>query len=355
MRGIVWMRYVAVAAVAAWLVTGHPTNAGAAVSDAWITAKTKIALMTSKDVHATDVNVDTMDGVVTLHGKVRTSDEKARADEEAKKITGVKEVRNLLQVVPAREEKVAKASDSQIKDHVTRALKDDPTLKDSSISVQSVNDGVVLLSGKANSVSDHLRALQDARRVPGVRQVASEIESPDRLADDEIRRSRESPTAGVKHDVTTGAKDAFTTTDVKMRLLADGRTPAMDINVDTNAGVVTLWGAVPSKEAKTAAEQDARKVSGVRRVVNELQIVSEAKKEQVKAKDDDLENAVKDRLKARDDLKSADIGVDVKNGVARLTGTVDDEAQRLAAAVAARSTPGVRSVQDDLRVKTPTS
>jgi len=42
--------------------------------------------------------------------------------------------------------------------------------------------------------------------------------------------------------------------------------------------------------------------------------------------------------------------VAVKNCVARLTGTVPTGMQRLDAAVVARSTPGVCSVQDDLRV-----
>lgn len=44
--------------------------------------------------------------------------------------------------------------------------------------------------------------------------------------------------------------------------------------------------------------------------------------------------------------------VDVKNGVARLTGTVPDPTNRLQASVVARSARGVRSVQDDLRVAT---
>src|SRR5262245_59243711 len=78
-------------------------GAQAATSDAWITAKSKIALMTTKGVSSTAVNVDTVDGVVTLHGKVNSTDEKARAEAEVKKIDGVREVRNLLQVVPERQ------------------------------------------------------------------------------------------------------------------------------------------------------------------------------------------------------------------------------------------------------------
>ena len=55
-------------------------------------------------------------------------------------------------------------------------------------------------------------------------------------------------------------------------------------------------------------------------------------------------------IDAREKLKGSSISVDVKNGVARLTGTVEDEQQRLEAAIAARSTPGVRAVQNDTRV-----
>jgi osmotically-inducible protein OsmY len=43
--------------------------------------------------------------------------------------------------------------------------------------------------------------------------------------------------------------------------------------------------------------------------------------------------------------------VEVKNGVVRLTGTVPSGARRLEAAVAARAVPGVRAVEDDLRLE----
>ena len=83
------------------------------------------------------------------------------------------------------------------------------------------------------------------------------------------------------------------TSATKMRLLADGNTPALDINVDTRAGVVTLFGMVPSAQAKASAEADARKVSGVKQVHNELQVVPRAKQETVKVRDDTLQSEVK--------------------------------------------------------------
>ena len=353
MRGFPVGRYVGVAILAASVVCIQP-RVGYAASDAWITTKAKIALLTTAGVSSGAVNVDTVDGAVTLHGKVSSPQEKSKAEAEVKKIDGVKEVRNLLQVVPGGREKVVKASDKEIKDRVDRALRDGHFAKDSPIDVESVNDGVVLLGGKAQTMGDHLRAIELTRSVPGVRKVESEIESPDRLADDEIRRQAEPSRTGShtesKRGMGTTAKDMSITADAKMRLLADADVPALDVNVDTYSGAVTLWGAVPTPRAKAAAEADARKISGVTRVVNELQVVPVARKEEVKARDQDLKDQVTKAIQARDDLQGASIDVDVKNGVARLTGTVDDEQQRLVAAIVARSTPGVRAVQNDMRV-----
>jgi osmotically-inducible protein OsmY len=340
------------AALAALAVGLAATSVGAIERpDAWITAKTKMALLTSEGTPGTRVNVDTVDGRVTLHGTVSSAEEKARAEAEARKVEGVREVRNLLQVVPEARREAVKASDAEIKDRVSRALDDDKALADSDIDVQSVNDGVVLLAGKASSLDDHLRALEDVRAVPGVKRVKTEVTSPDRMADAQIREERDDDAqAGVKRGVGEAASDAWITTATKMRLLANEQTPATDINVDTRNGVVTLFGIVPSAAAKQAAEAEARKVDNVKQVKNELQVVPKAKQEAVQARDEDLERAIDQAIDRRDDLKAADIDVDVKNGVARLTGTVPSVEDRLAAAITARSVAGVRSVQDDLRI-----
>src|SRR5262245_25763807 len=87
---------VAFGLCAATLLGTQP--AAADTGDSWLTAKTKIALMTAEDVGGLAIDVDTYDSVVTLHGKVTTAQEKTRAAELAKSVTGVKEVRNLLQV-----------------------------------------------------------------------------------------------------------------------------------------------------------------------------------------------------------------------------------------------------------------
>lgn len=320
----------------------------AAPTDAWITTKVKLALLTTEDVSATAVSVDTVNYQVTLHGKVRSGAEKEKAEVVAKKIDGVQGVRNLLQVVTPQQETMVQQSDDEIKMNVDKALKADASLSGSSISVQSVNKGVVLLGGTAKTLTDHLDAVEVAGGVKGVRRVASEIQSPDTLADAELWRENTSPKPNAQYGAGAAAGDLWMTSMVKMRLLSDGQTPALAINVDSRDGVVTLFGMVPTQTAKTAAEVDARKVSGVKSVANELQVVSTANQPAVKVHDDQLQREVKKDFAGHADLK--DIDIEVKNCVARLTGTVPTGLERLEAMQVARSTQGVCSVQDGLRL-----
>lgn len=64
--------------------------------------------------------------------------------------------------------------DATIKDKVLAALKADASL--GGIEVASVNNGVVLLSGKTDSFERKLRAVEAARGVAGVQRVATEIQ-----------------------------------------------------------------------------------------------------------------------------------------------------------------------------------
>ncbi|HZI79933.1 MAG TPA: BON domain-containing protein [Vicinamibacterales bacterium] len=144
--------------------------------DAWLTMKTSIALMTADGVSTSDLNVDTVMGVVTLHGKVPTEGEKAKAEATARRVDGVKDVKNLLQVVPDSARKAVERSDDQVKDAVVAAFKANTRVNDSGIKVQSVNKGVVLLAGKTESLQAHLDAVKVAHAVPGVKRVATEVQ-----------------------------------------------------------------------------------------------------------------------------------------------------------------------------------
>ena len=79
-----------------------------------------------------------------------------------------------------------------------------------------------------------------------------------------------------KDDRSIGSKfgDASITTGVKTRFISDEQVDALDINVDTYEGIVTLNGSVPSKRVEGRAMQIARGVKGVKRVRSKLVIVS---------------------------------------------------------------------------------
>ena len=66
--------------------------------------------------------------------------------------------------------------------------------------------------------------------------------------------------------------DASITTAVKTKLLGDGETPGLKINVDTEDGVVTLHGDVANAEARAEAVRLARTTKGVKRVVDKLTV-----------------------------------------------------------------------------------
>ena len=64
-----------------------------------LTTKVKSALAADVGLKTvTSINVDSADGVVTLKGKVSSADHKKRAEEVAKKVDGVKSVKNQLRV-----------------------------------------------------------------------------------------------------------------------------------------------------------------------------------------------------------------------------------------------------------------
>lgn len=165
---------IATVVVLTALALGSPSRA-AEPQDAWITMKAKIRLLTAEDVSVTDVNVDTQDGRITLHGKVGSVTERVRAEQAVRGIAGVREVRNLLQVVPESRRDLVKEADEAIRDRVGKCLAGDGALRD--VKVASVDDGVVLLTGEIDAPRDELRAIELVRSCTSVRRVASEIKA----------------------------------------------------------------------------------------------------------------------------------------------------------------------------------
>lgn len=167
-------RALAVAGVVAGLVLGAAGAAQAADRpDSWVTLKTRLALMTADGIDTWDLNVDTTNGAVTLHGKVATEEAKKKAETIAAGIEGARSVKNLLQVVPRPNRDAVEDADDVVKANVEKVLDADAALAD--VEVASVNKGVVLLRGTVESLEAHVKAVDAVSRVKGVRRVSTDV------------------------------------------------------------------------------------------------------------------------------------------------------------------------------------
>jgi osmotically-inducible protein OsmY len=73
---------------------------GAYVDDAGITTLVKARMAESKDVSASSISVETLNGVVMLSGFAKNSTEKTTAETIARGVNHVKSVRNEIAVRP---------------------------------------------------------------------------------------------------------------------------------------------------------------------------------------------------------------------------------------------------------------
>ena len=71
---------------------------GTGANDTWLWIKTRFDLAAADDLRDSTINVDVDNGVVTLSGTVASAAQKARAEQVAKAVEGVKSVRNQLKV-----------------------------------------------------------------------------------------------------------------------------------------------------------------------------------------------------------------------------------------------------------------
>jgi hyperosmotically inducible protein len=145
-----------------------------AVSDTALTAKVKSALATEHAVKASDIEVETRDGVVQLSGFVDSEDARTAAVLRARSVSGVAEIRNDLSIRnddrPAQEP----VSDTVIAARVRSSLGSVQLEDDSDVNVE-VSAGVVQLSGFVTSIEEKARAGDAASGVAGVRDVENNI------------------------------------------------------------------------------------------------------------------------------------------------------------------------------------
>lgn len=116
-------------------------------------------------------------------------------------------------------------------------------------------NGAVTLLGQARDRDEAARYVAAARTVDGVTSVSDSLRINPRLR-------------GVRE----GAADLALTGRVSAAIAAQAGINVLNLNVSSNAGVVSIGGDVPSASVARTVTDTARTVSGVRRVISQISV-----------------------------------------------------------------------------------
>jgi osmotically-inducible protein OsmY len=215
-------------------------------------------------------------------------------------------------------------TDSQLKTDVTHELAWDIYVDETGIGV-SVHHGVVTLTGTVEGWAEKHAAEEAAHRVAGVLDVANDIEIKPRWSE---TRSDADIAEAVRHALTWD------------RLVPDRQIQS----TVADRGAVTLTGSVGTLAQRDEAERVVRNLDGVRCVTNE--IVVEAPAVAATA----LRATITQALERHVLREAKHVTIDVRGDTVVLSGAVDSWRERRAVLGAAKGTPGVRHIDDRLRI-----
>lgn len=213
----------------------------------------------------------------------------------------------------------------ELQQRVVDELTFDPAVNGAHIGI-SVRGGVVTLSGHVESYAEKRAAERAVFRVKGITAVAQELEvrlpEDKKTSDDEIAQRA-------------------------TRILAwDVLVPERTITVKVEHGVVTLEGFVDMGYQRMQAEADIRRLSGVKDVVNLLNVHPRPRAADVRA-------SVLSAFERNAELEAKRVTVEVLGAKIVLGGSVSRWAERQEAERAAWSVPGVTSVENHIAITPP--
>lgn len=142
--------------------------------------------------------------------------------------------------------------------------------------------------------------------------------------------------------------DAIIKEDVLNELDWEPSIDATEVGVTCIDGVVTLTGYMNTFTEKLAAERAAKRVYGVRAVVEKIEVKIGS---HYKRTDQDIAQAALNNLRWRNNVPDKDIKLKVENGWITLEGTVEWNFQRDAAKNAIKDLAGVKGVTNIIKVK----
>ena len=208
-----------------------------------------------------------------------------------------------------------------IREAVQKELEFDPLLDPSSITVKNMN-GDVALNGTVPSYPQYMEAAAAARRVQGVTKVHNHLMVMLPAAD-----WRDDPM------LTTAANNA----------LAQSVTVPGSVEASASDGDVWLTGTVDNRFQRDAAEQAVAGLTGVRGIVDDIEIFSDLEAA-------DVADLVQDALFRYGFPDDSDVHVGASDGAVVISGHTRTWSEHDAAIDAAWRGAGVKNVRDDLVV-----
>lgn len=330
-------------------------------SDEDIAQLAEKALQRNNLVDAHDINVNVKDHTVMLSGKVASAAEKTQA-ETTVWVSGVNDVnadnlqvdesvrsdRNMENGRPSRGGIVGRRDDESIRASIDAGLIDNPRVYSFNVTPK-VEDGKVTLTGTVDNLKAKRAASTVAMNTTGVKQVDNEIK---------VRTNGQ-------------VDDSAIARRIEDSMLINPYVSSYDVKVNVKDGVATLTGTVDSYYEKAEADDIAARMTGVKKVDNNLNVndsyygladepyaddwyvygydwYTYPRPKDVES-DSEIKEDINDELWWSPFVDSDDVHVSVKNGVATLTGTVEDLSEYRSAAENARE-GGAIYVINNLRI-----
>jgi osmotically-inducible protein OsmY len=213
-------------------------------------------------------------------------------------------------------------NDKLLRQQVIDQLDWDPSINSAHIGV-AVDQGVVTLTGHVATYLEKIAAEKVARGVKGVRAIVQEMKV--QLAGDHPIDDEEI------------ARQALTAIGFNSMI------PAEAIQVKVAQGWVTLSGQVDWQYQRTAVELDVRKLRGVVGMTNAITL-------RPRPYTTDLERRIREALERDAALDAKAIRIKIEGERVTLDGTVDCWRDRDLVERAVWAAPGVRAVEDHLRI-----
>jgi osmotically-inducible protein OsmY len=249
-------------------------------------------------------------------------------------------------------------TDSGITTAVQAKYYDDDSIRSSNVDVTTTN-GVVTLRGAVDSDATKQEAEQLAQAVQGVTRVDNRLQL-ERAGSPAATTGTTADTrpASSGDDAKPRVDGAWLTTKIQAQYFTNPGLKPWNIDVTSNSdGVVSLRGEVDTAADKQQAVTIARGTEGVTRVDDHLRVRGEAAGSAdapgaaVTPPDGWITAKIQAKYFMDGDVKGRDINVDTVNGVVTLKGSVESDGERRQAEALARSTDGVRQVQNQLTME----